>query len=78
MSSDIFFTSVTPSNSEGNTGDETTYSYTLVRDGDQPVTVNWEVRGIGDSPVNGDEFVGDALPSGQVTRRFGHVLGCWQ
>ena len=52
MDSEIIFDFVTPSNDEGNAGEETTYSYNLLRIGDldQPVAVNWQV------PVQSDRW----------------------
>ena len=76
MASQIIFDFVNPPQDEGNTGDLTIYNYSLTRIGDldQPVTVNWEVSGTGDSPVNADDFVGGVLPSGQVTFDAGQTL----
>ena len=75
MASEIIFDFVTPSNDEGNAGEETTYNYDLLRIGDldQPVTVNWQVIANGDSPVTADDFVGGLLPSGQVTFAAGQT-----
>ena len=60
MASQILFDFVTPSNDEGNVGEETTYSYNLLRvgDRDEPVTVNWQVIDTGDSPVTSCQFYG--------------------
>lgn len=87
MASQIIFDFVTPSNDEGNAGEETTYSYELLRLGDRnlPVTVEWQVTGIGTSPATGDDFVDSVLPSGEVTfdveqvgrKRFRGGVGTW-
>ena len=65
---------MTPSNNEGNTGEQTSYSYNLLRlgDSDLPVTVIWQVIGTGDSPVTADDF-GGVLPSGKAVFDVGQT-----
>ncbi|WP_150452087.1 Calx-beta domain-containing protein [Arenibacter lacus] len=55
--------------SEGNSGDTTPFTYTLIRTGDanDEVSINYSVSPTGSNPVNGTDFVGGTLPSGTAT-----------
>ncbi|MEL7465407.1 MAG: Calx-beta domain-containing protein [Pseudomonadota bacterium] len=54
---------------EGDPGDATTITYTVTRAGDlsSSLTLDFEVIGAGDAPADADDFVGGALPTGQVS-----------
>ncbi|MEB3318763.1 MAG: ELWxxDGT repeat protein, partial [Cyanobacteriota bacterium] len=56
-----------PSRAEGNIG-STAFNFTVVRRGDLVgfTSVNWRLDGVGEAPVNGEDFSAGVLPSGTV------------